>query len=328
MSAVRGTVYVRGMIPTHQRIRRLALGLAALGRPAYINIGRTEALPEQRTAEQMRERTRSVLDAAYAEGIRWVDTARSYGSAEEFLAQWLGKREHEDVTVSSKWGYAYVAEWRVETEVHEVKEHSVERLHTQWDETRRLLNDRVSLYQVHSLTLDSPLFDDLALQCALARLRDSGVRIGFSTSGAAQAETVERAWELEIGGRQLFSAVQSTWNSLEPSVGRVLTEVHHGGWLVMVKESLANGRLAVRPPEPLDAIAERHGVGADAIALAHVLSRPWADLALLGPASVAQLKSNLAACSVELTEQDLADLATLTQDPATYWGERANLPWH
>ncbi|GAA2807182.1 aldo/keto reductase [Saccharopolyspora taberi] len=307
---------------------RLGLGLAALGRPAYINVGRAGVLPELRTAQEMRERTRVVLDAAHAHGLRWVDTARSYGSAEEFLANWLSERGHGDVTVSSKWGYAYVAQWRIETEVHEVKEHSVERLRTQWAETRALLGDRVHLYQVHSLTSDSPLFDDLALQHELARIRDSGVRLGFSTSGAAQADAIERGWELEVGGAQLFSAVQSTWNSLEPSAGRALAEVHHGGWQVLVKESLANGRLAVEPPEQLVRLAERHGVGPDAIALAHVLAQPWADIVLIGPASVEQLNSNLAARAVQLSEGDLAALAPLARDAATYWGERAALPWH
>ncbi|WP_243788808.1 aldo/keto reductase [Saccharopolyspora gloriosae] len=307
---------------------RFGLGLAALGRPAYINIGRTDALPAHRTAEAMREHTGRVLDAAYERGIRWVDTARSYGSAEEFLAGWLAERGHQGVTVSSKWGYAYVAEWRIETEVHEVKEHSVERLREQWAQTHDLLDDRVDLYQVHSLTPESPLFDDLALQHELARLRDSGVRLGISTSGAAQAEAVERAWELEIGGRQLFSAVQSTWNSLEPSAGRALTEVHHGGWQVLVKESLANGRLAVNPPELLARVAARHGTTPDAVALAHVLAQPWADVVLVGPADVAQLDSNLAAASVRLDATDLGELAALTRDSATYWGERSALPWH
>lgn len=310
-----------------EQVRRLGLGLAALGRPAYINLGRSEVLPEQRTSAAMRERTRAVLDAAHARGVRWVDAARSYGSAEEFLAEWLTERGHDDVTVSSKWGYAYVAEWRLETEVHEVKEHSVERLRTQWAETRQLLGDRVHLYQVHSLTTSSPLFDDLALQYELARLRDSGVRLGLSTSGAVQAEAIERAWEIEIGGRQLFGAVQSTWNSLEPSVGHALAEVHHGGWQVLVKEVLANGLLAVRPPETLARIARRHGVGPDAVAVAHVLSRPWADVVLLGPASVDQLLSNLAATSVRLSGDEIAELATLARDAATYWGERAALPW-
>lgn len=316
------------MISAQKPVQRLGLGLAALGRPAYINVGRADVLPEQRTAEAMRERTRAVLDAAYARGLRWVDTARSYGSAEQFLADWLGERGHEDVTVSSKWGYAYVAQWRIETEVHEIKEHSLERLRGQWAETRALLGDRIDLYQVHSLTNSSPLFEDMELQHELARIRDAGVRLGFSTSGAAQGESIERAWELEVGGRQLFSAVQSTWNTLEPSVGRVLNEVHTGGWRVLLKETLANGRLAMKPPDEVASIAARHGVGTDAVAVAHALAQPWADVVLLGPASVEQLETNLDALGVELGDQDLAVLQSQASDAATYWGDRAELPWH
>ncbi|RCW40461.1 aryl-alcohol dehydrogenase-like predicted oxidoreductase [Halopolyspora algeriensis] len=307
---------------------RIGVGLAALGRPAYINVGRAGALPDERSVETMRARTGAVLDAAYAHGVRWVDTARSYGSAEQFLAGWLQQRGHGDVTVSSKWGYVYVAEWRVETEVHEVKEHSVERLREQWPATRELLGDHVKLYQVHSLTEDSPLFDDVELQQELARLRDSGVRIGMSTSGAGQAETIERARTLQVGGEPLFSAVQSTWNTLEPSVGPALQHVHDIDWHVLVKETLANGRLAVHPPERLTRIAQRHGVTEDTVALAHVLAQPWADTVLIGPAGVEQLESNLAACSLRLDHEDFDELATLASDPATYWGERAALPWH
>src|SRR4051812_26631487 len=92
-------------------MRRLGLGLAALGRPAYINVGREGALPADRGVEAMRAATWQVLDAAYAAGIRWVDAARSYGRAEEFLAGWLADRDPGDLTVSSKWGYAYVGGW-------------------------------------------------------------------------------------------------------------------------------------------------------------------------------------------------------------------------
>ncbi|SDP90476.1 Predicted oxidoreductase [Actinopolyspora xinjiangensis] len=310
------------------QVERFGIGLAALGRPAYINVGRSEVLPGTRTLDAMRERTRQVLDEAYAAGIRWVDTARSYGSAEQFLAEWLRDRGHEDVVVSSKWGYAYVAEWRIETEVHEIKEHSLERFRQQWPATREALGDHLKLHQVHSLTTDSPLFEDTALQEELARLRDSGVLLGFSTTGAHQAAAVEAAWELRVGGEQLFGAVQATWNSLEPSVGRALSAAHEGGWRVLVKETLANGRLALRPPEPLAAVAGRHGAGADAVALAHVLAQPWADTVLLGASSAGQLRSNLAACSVSLTRQDLDELAAAAGDAATYWGERSALPWH
>lgn len=309
-------------------IERIGVGLAALGRPAYLNVGAPALSPQHRTVDAMRNLTAVVLDSAYANGVRWVDAARSYGSAEEFLGSWLNRRGHGDVTVSSKWGYAYVAEWRQETEVHEVKEHSVERLHTQWDETRAALGDRVSLYQVHSLTTDSPLFEDLALQHRLANLRDEGVRIGFSTSGARQAETVERAWDLEVGGAQLFGAVQSTWNALEPSAGTALAEVHHGGWTVLVKESLANGRLAVDPPQLVNALAESYGVGPDAVALAYVLDQPWVDVVLVGPSSVGQLESNLTAATLRLSATDRDVLAAGATDPATYWGTRASLPWN
>src|SRR5207247_1461118 len=127
------------------------------------------------------------------------------------LGGWLDDRGHRDVTVSSKWGYAYVGDWRMEADVHEVKEHSLERFRAQLAETRRLLGERLAVYQVHSLTADSPLFADTALQHALADLAADGVRVGFSTSGPAQAETVRRALGLEVGGRPLFTVVQSTW---------------------------------------------------------------------------------------------------------------------
>src|ERR1700677_5102609 len=66
-------------------VSRVGLGLAALGRPAYITSGREEDLPD-RSVAGMRTRTFSMLDAAYAAGVRYADAARSYGRAEEFLA--------------------------------------------------------------------------------------------------------------------------------------------------------------------------------------------------------------------------------------------------
>jgi aryl-alcohol dehydrogenase-like predicted oxidoreductase len=300
-------------------IERLGLGLAALGRPAYINLGRGE-LPADRSVEAMRAASWEVLDQAYEAGVRWVDVARSYGLAEEFLAGWLEARSPADLTVSSKWGYAYVGDWRLDAPVHEVKEHSLARFTAQWAETSALLGSALSLYQVHSLTADSPLFDDVALQDALVALP---VRVGFSTSGPRQAETVRRALALERHGERVFTAVQSTWNMLETSVGRALAEAHDTGAHVLVKEALANGRLAVSPPPAIAAFAARRGVGPDAVALAAVLTLPWADTVLLGPAGPAQLHSNLAA----LTVPGAASLPHLAVEPETYWADRAALAW-
>jgi aryl-alcohol dehydrogenase-like predicted oxidoreductase len=301
--------------------------LAALGRPAYINLGRVEELPGQRDVESMRRASYAVLDAAYQAGVRWFDVARSYGRAEEFLAGWLAKRNPGDVTVSSKWGYTYVGAWRLDAAMHEVKEHSASSFSRQWSESRALLGSAINLYQVHSLTMDSPLFTDEPLLRALSALGDDGVRVGFSTSGPRQGEVIRRAFELEIAGRPIFTAVQSTWNLLEPSAGRALADAHAAGNLVLVKETLANGRLVVNPPQVLARVAERHGVGPDAVAVAAVLARPWAGTVLVGPVSTAQLAANLAATRVNLADGELRALATLAEPPGEYWGRRSSLHW-
>jgi aryl-alcohol dehydrogenase-like predicted oxidoreductase len=306
----------------------LALGLAALGRPAYLTLGRAGSLPTDRSAASMRARCHDVLDAAYDAGVRHVDAARSYGLAERFLADWLRERGHHDVEVSSKWGYRYVGGWRVDADVHEVKAHDLEQFSTQWAQTRELLGGVVSLYQVHSLTVGSPLLDDRPLLAALAALRDHGVRVGFSTSGPRQADAVRAATAVEIGGRRLFDACQSTWNLLEPSAGPALAEAHAAGLRVLVKEALANGRLAVDAPLPVRQAAERAGVGPDAIALAAALRQPWADRVLLGPASVEQLRSNLRALDLPTGAlSGEADVGGLAEPPEAYWEHRSSLAW-
>ena len=297
-------------------IDRICLGLAALGRPAYINLGRGEELP-RRDVEAMRAATFDVLDAAYSAGVRRVDAARSYGRAEEFLGEWLDDRRHTDVVVSSKWGYAYVGEWRLDADIHETKEHSLDRFVTQWAESRALLGTAISLYQVHSLTTDSPLFEDRELLDALAGLAADGVALGFSTSGPRQADVIRRAMDLK-----LFSAVQSTWNLLETSAGDALAEAHDAGLTVLVKETMANGRLVVDPPEPLTRAAERLDATADAVAVASVLAQPWADVVLIGPSSVTQLDANLA--GTRLVLDSVVDLA---EDAEAYWAERSGLSW-
>ncbi|UOX91514.1 aldo/keto reductase [Amycolatopsis sp. FBCC-B4732] len=308
-------------------MNRIALGLAALGRPAYINLGREGALPPARDVESMRAATFEVLDAAYAAGVRHVDVARSYGRSEEFLAGWLTERGHADVEISSKWGYAYVGQWRLDAEVHEVKEHSAARFAAQWAETLALLGERVGLYQVHSLTVDSPLFTDEPLVAALAELAANGVAVGFSTSGPRQADAIERAFALEVAGRPVFSAVQSTWNLLEPSAGRALEAARAAGNRVLVKETLANGRLAVEAPAVVREIAAAHGTGPDAVAVAAVLGQDWADRAVIGPASPAQLAANLRATTLALSAEERGALADLAEDPQEYWRHRSSLQW-
>ncbi|WP_371502417.1 aldo/keto reductase [Kitasatospora sp. NBC_00374] len=321
--------------PADPSIGRFGLGTAAVGRPGYITLGRDLDLPADRTVEALRRRTHALLDAAYAAGVRYFDTARSYGRAEEFLAEWLAARPDAaaDSTVGSKWGYTYTADWQTSgVPVHEVKEHSAAVFDRQIKETRALLDRRLDVYLVHSVTPDSPALTDPALHRRLAALAGEGVRVGLSTSGPAQADAVRAALEVTVDGRPLFAAVQATWNLLEPSAGPALAEAHAAGWLVVVKEAMANGRLAGRnatgpDTAELRSCAARTGASGDALALAAAAAQPWADIVLCGAATPEQLASNLTAAGLRLSPEDLAGLAPLAEPAEAYWRTRAALPW-
>jgi aryl-alcohol dehydrogenase-like predicted oxidoreductase len=313
-------------------LSRLGLGLAALGRPAYIDLGHGHDFPDGREPEAMERRAHAVLDAARAAGITYVDAARSYGRAEAFARSWLDARRLAPgaVVVGSKWGYRYVGGWRLDAGTHEVKDHSVEAFRAQLAESRAILGPHLALYQIHSATPESGVLDDPRVLDALAALRDEGVRVGVTVSGPLQAETVRRALAVVRGGAPLFAAVQATWNVLERSCEGALSEAHAASRTVIVKEVLANGRLTVRGDAgraaPLALLARELEAGPDAVAIAAALARPWADVVLLGASTVEQLRANLRALDLR-TSADLGSLDGLGEEPRSYWAARATLPW-
>ena len=308
---------------TGLRVTRIGLGLAALGRPGYITLGHAADLAGHTDVASMETGAHEVLDAAYAGGVRYFDAARSYGKAEAFLGSWLDARGfgREDVTVGSKWGYAYTADWRVDAEVNEVKDLTAATFRRQLAETRELLGDRLCLYEIHSATLDSGVLDDREVLDELTALRSTGVFIGLTTTGPEQGATIERA--LEVGR---FDVVQSTWNLLERSAGPALAAARAAGIGVIIKEALANGRLTTRGDVPeLAAAARDADATPDAVALVAVLAQPWVDVALSGAATVPELQSNLAALALEV---DPGRLDGLVEDPDVYWETRSKLPWN
>jgi aryl-alcohol dehydrogenase-like predicted oxidoreductase len=306
---------------------RIGLGLAAVGRPGYLTLGRDRDLPADRSVAALRDRARALLDHGHARGVRYVDAARSYGRAEEFLAGWLADRPATaDVVVGSKWGYAYTADWRVTADVHEVKDHGAATFDRQVAESRALLGDRLDLYQVHSVTPDDPALTDPALLDRLAALAATGVTVGLSVSGPGQPAAIRAALAVEVAGRPLFGAVQATYNVLEPSAGAALAEARAAGLRVVVKEGMANGRLAA-PDGPLRPLADATGASCDAVALALVLAQPWASVVLSGAVTVAQLDGNLAAARLALPADAVVWAAGLAEEPAAYWRHRAALPW-
>jgi aryl-alcohol dehydrogenase-like predicted oxidoreductase len=302
----------------------IALGLAALGRPGYLSLGHGQDL-EDRSVAALGARTHAVLDAADGAGVRHFDAARSYGRAEEFLGSWLRTQSLEPgaVTVSSKWGYTYTADWRVDADPPEVKDLSATTFRRQLEETRELLGEHLSLYQIHSATLSSGVLDDREVRAGLDTLRSNGVAVGLTVTGPEQAATIVRA--VQTGA---FDTVQATWNLLERSAGEALQAAHDVGMGVIVKEALANGRLSSRGGiEQLARAASRLGVSEDALAIAAVLARPWVDTVLSGASTVSQLQSNLTAFQVRWDASLEEELATLTEQADRYWDTRSHLRW-
>jgi len=277
---------------------RIGLGLAALGRPGYLNVGHGAELGDDRSVAALRARTFEVLDFAYAAGVRDFDVARSYGRGEAFLGEWLRAHNPSGVHVSSKWGYVYTAGWEVAHDPPEVKHHDLATFRRQLAETRENLGEWLQLYQIHSATPDSGVLRDDAV---LTAMQETDLPLGVSVSGTSQAETIDIA--LTLG---LFDAVQATWNLLERAAEPALRRAHAAGVRVYVKEALANGRLADR----------------DAAALAAALAQPWATVVLSGAASVDVLRSNLRARDTAPAELGRAE------DSAAYWAHRATLSWN
>lgn len=299
----------------------LGLGLAAIGRPAYITSGRADSMPPERSVEALRARTHELLDAAWAGGVRYFDAARSYGLAEEFLGAWLvahlGRRA--ELTIGSKWGYRYVGQWRMDAPAHERKDHSLAAFEEQWPATLAALGGPPDVELIHSVTPESPALDDPALLDCLRDLADGGQRLGISTSGPHQGEVIDAALALPDSP---FSAVQATWNPLEPSAAPALARASAAGCFVVVKEALANGRLAPGGDAVIEAIAASRGMSADRLALGAALAQPWADVVLSGAVSLDQLASNLLA----VPEADALD--GLAMPPEQYWAERSARPWN
>lgn len=311
--------------------------MAALGRPGYITLNHADDIGNT-DVDAMEVHAHEVLDAAWEVGIRYLDAARSYGKAEQFLGSWLKQRQIDpgSVVIGSKWGYTYTANWQIHAEKHEVKEHSLAVLQRQWSETQTYLGPYLNLYQIHSATLDSGVLSKQAVLDELRHLKADGLLIGLSLSGAEQAQTLEKAMTIKVDDMLLFDSVQVTWNLLERSTTNILNEAHELGMAIIVKEGLANGRLTSQNDAPefevkqrlLQSQAERLNTTIDALALAAVLAQDWVTIVLSGAAKVKHLISNVDALNVQWDDIASDALASLQETPETYWGTRNQLAWN
>ena len=314
---------------------KIGLGLAALGRPEYINI--RPLTPIDKSIEAFKANTLKVLDEAYQLGIRDFDVAPSYGLGEQFLLDWYSSRAHKDVRLSTKFGYTYVADWQLGFDgKHEIKEHSLAKLNEQWNISKALLPN-LNIYQIHSATLDSGVLTNRAVLSRLHELKlQHSLKIGLSSSGTEQAKIIKEAQKVVFDGMELFDSFQVTFNIFEQSTFTVLKALLKKGKTIIIKEALANGRMFrtsnfkhyEKAYSYLEELEEKYKVGIDAIAIRFIMDNLEPNLILSGASNVEQLRLNLKALDFELNTDEIAQLKSLVISPEDYWQERRNLVWN
>src|SRR5215211_3192769 len=234
-----------------------------------------------------------VLRRAVELGVNLIDTADSYGPevSERLIAEALHPYP-EDLVIATKGGFTrpggrWVPDGRPE-HLREACEGSLKQLKV----------DRIDLYQFHTPDPNVPFEDSV---WALAELKEEGkVRhVGLSNVGV-------RELEIAIDIVPIVS-VQNRYNLSDRSSEAVLQACEREEVGFIPWHPLATGRLA-RPGGPLDEIAARHDATPSQVALGWLLGHSPAMLPIPGTSSVAYLEENVAAATLELTDEEMAML--------------------
>ena len=314
---------------------KIGLGLAALGRPDYINIR-----PEynvDKSVNAFKANAFNVLDTSYRHGIRDFDVAPSYGLGEQFLLEWHTSRQHKDVNLSTKFGYTYVANWEIGfSGKHEIKEHSLNKLNEQWETSKAFLPN-LKIYQIHSATLESGVLQNNDVLSRLYELKKKHhLKIGITSSGTEQVKIIEEAQKVNFDGEDLFDSYQVTFNIFEQSCFGILKQLLAQGKTIIIKEALANGRVFRNNNFPeyqsvynvLEQLSDQYEVGIDAIAIRFIIDALEPSIILSGGSNAIQIKQNLKALDFKLDHKDILKLKSFAVSPQSYWEERSNLAWN
>jgi pyridoxine 4-dehydrogenase len=240
------------------------------------------------------EEARAVLKRAVELGINLIDTADSYGP--HVSERLIGETLHpypEDLVIATKGGLLRdgPGQWRRDARPEHLREACEGSL-------KRLKLDRIDLYQLHRIDPRVPAEEPLG---ALAELREEGKirHIGLSE---VSVEQIQRAQHIVP-----IVSVQNRYNLTDRDSEAVLDFCEREGIGFIPWFPLATGDLA-RPGGPLDEIATRYGASPGQVALAWLLWRSPVMLPIPGTSSVEHLVENVAAASLELDEEEFAEL--------------------
>lgn len=244
-----------------------------------------------------REQAVEVVRLAVELGVDLIDTADSYGPyvSEEIIREALHPYQ-ENVLIATKAGFVRTGPdaWHVLGEPNYLRQEVEMSL-------RRLGLERIELFQLHRIDERYPVADQIGV---LRDLRDEGKigAIGLSEVSVAQIE--EAAATAEI------ATVQNRYNLLDRGSADVLEYCHARGIGFIPWAPVAAGDLA-GPGSVLKSVAEAAGATTSQVSLAWLLAKSPVMLPIPGTSSTVHLEENMAAVSVDLTPDQIAELDAL-----------------
>jgi aryl-alcohol dehydrogenase-like predicted oxidoreductase len=240
------------------------------------------------------DRAVAVLRRAVELGVTLIDTADSYGPtvSEELIARALHPYA-PGLVIATKGGFERSGPNRWETNgrprhLREACEGSL----------RRLKLERIDLYQLHRIDPRVPAADSLG---ELARLQQEGKirHIGLSEVGVAEIEHARTIVDVV--------SVQNRYNLAERGAEAVVDYCEQEGLGFLPWYPLLTGKLA-EPGGPVAAAASRLDATPAQVALAWLLARSPVMLPIPGTSSVDHLEENVAAATLRLSEQQVAEI--------------------
>ncbi|UXY20373.1 aldo/keto reductase [Streptomyces cynarae] len=236
-----------------------------------------------------------VLRRAVELGVNFIDTADSYGP---FVAEQLIKKAlhpyRDDLVIATKAGLTRQGPdlWTPVGRPEYLRQQAELSL-------RHLGVERIDLFQLHRIDHAVPLEDQVG---ELKKLQDEGkVRhIGLSEVSVPDVEAAQKVAPI--------ATVQNLYNVANRSAEELLDYSTANGIGFIPWYPLATGALAAHGG-PLAEIAQRTGHTPSRLALAWLLKRSPVMLPIPGTSTVAHLEDNIAAATVQLSDQDFEALA-------------------
>jgi aryl-alcohol dehydrogenase-like predicted oxidoreductase len=237
----------------------------------------------------------ATLRRLYEIGVNFIDTADSYGPdvSEELIREAL--HPYEGLLIATKAGLTrpgpdqWIPNGRPSYLIAQAK-----------GSLRKLGVEQIDLWQLHRIDPRVPRDEQFG---AVRRLLDDGIirHAGLSEVSVADIEAARRVFPV--------ATVQNRYNLVDRGSEPVLAycDANNIGFIPWFP--LEAGELT-RPGGVVDRVAKARGATAGQVALAWLLQRSPVILPIPGTVRVAHLEQNVAASSLSLTSEEVAELDT------------------